>query len=96
MSTVKVSNKTKDAKGPLAQFRLVNVDLEVCGQMVAPGSSVVVPTEDWELQKFSYARLIKLGALEAEAVVDAPKEPGPGLVDTKTYKKKKDDFSTEG
>ncbi len=94
MSTVKVSNKTKDAKGPLAQFRLVNVDLEVCGQMVKAGESVVVPTEDWELQKYSYARLIKLGALACEAVAEV-KEPGPALVSTKAWKKK-DDSSTEG
>lgn len=85
---VKVSNKTKDAKGVLEQFRLVDVDLEVCGQLLTAGSSVTLPQEDWSLQKRSYERLLKLGALSVEEVKDEEektdgkdeKEPGPALV----------------
>jgi hypothetical protein len=97
MSQVKVTNKTKGAKGVLAQFRLVDVDLVVCGQVISAGQSIVVPTEDWELQKASHARLVKLGALEAGDVPEtvlAP-TPGPALVRTRS-ERKKDESPSEG
>lgn len=81
-TTVKVSNNTKDAKGVLAQFRLVDVDLECCGEMVPTGGSIEVLAEDWALNKRSYERLVKLGALSVEDVVEqaAPKAARPALV----------------
>lgn len=78
-ATVKVTNKTKDAKGVLAQFRLVDVDLECCGEMVPAGGSITVATEDWLLSQGQYARLLKLGALAVEDVAEE-KPVGPALV----------------
>ena len=78
-SHVKVTNVT-DVKSPrLSQFRLDNKSLEVCGQMVAPGKSAVLPKEDWLAQSRSYERLVKLGALKVE---DSSGEPDvrPALV----------------
>ena len=95
---VKVTNNTKGAKGSLAQFRLVDVELECCGQMVAPGSSITMPAEDWSLASRSYDRLVKLGAFSVEEVT-GPKAVGPALVsldDKVESKRSKRETSTEG
>jgi len=94
-SMTKVFNTTNAGSVALKQFRLENVDLEVCGNLVAPGSSVEVSTKDWERQARSYARLLNLGALSlaAPTAPTAPTAPAPGLVtlDTGWKKKKKDE-----
>jgi len=90
---IKVTNNTNVGTVALKQFKLENVDLEVCGSMVAPGASIEVPDEDWALHAPSYLRLMKLGALSTSEPAAAP---GPALVDLGWKKKKKDEPSSEG
>lgn len=102
MSRIKITNNTKDAKGVLEQYCLVNVSLECCGQLVEPGASIEVQSEDWSPR--SYAHLIELGAIGFAPVAESQdaksifepselkasskkKEAGPALVFTDEKKK---------